>query len=370
MNPRPAGSRLRLALALVVALAIGAAAGAGAYALTNHDSKTPSASPVVVPAQPASSTSTVDSLTELYKQDAPGVVDITVQSTTSGSSGDFPFGTPGGSQKQRAEGTGFQIDKDGNILTAEHVVDNADSIQVTFQDGSTADATLVGSDKSTDTAVIHVDVSAAKLHPLALGDSSTVEPGRSVVAIGSPFGLPETLTAGIVSATNRTITAPNRFSITGAIQTDAAINHGNSGGPLIDVATNTVIGINDQIDTSSNDNAGVGFAVPINAAKKVAQTLIQGGTVKHAYVGVLIQSVPGGAKITKIVDGSPAAKAGLKVGDVITAFEGKSITSADDLTAAVTAASPGEKVTVTVRSGGTTKHVTVELGVQPASATS
>src|SRR6185503_18671842 len=202
MNPRPAGSRLRLALALVVALAIGAAAGAGAYALTNHDSKTPSASPVVVPAQPASSTSTVDSLTELYKQDAPGVVDITVQSTTSGSSGDFPFGTPDGSQKQRAEGTGFQIDKDGNILTAEHVVDNADSIQVTFQDGSTAKATLVGSDKSTDTAVIHVDVSAAKLHPLALGDSSAVEPGRSVVAIGSPFGLPETLTAGIVSATN------------------------------------------------------------------------------------------------------------------------------------------------------------------------
>ena len=370
MNPRPAGSRLRLALALVVALAIGAAAGAGAFALTNHDSKTPSAAPVVVPAQPASSTSTVDSLTELYKQDAPGVVDITVQSTTSGSSGGLPFGTPGGSQKQQAEGTGFQIDRDGNILTAEHVVDNADSIQVTFQDGSTAKATLVGSDKSTDTAVIHVDVSASKLHPLALGNSSAVEPGRSVVAIGSPFGLPETLTAGIVSATNRTITAPNRFSITGAIQTDAAINHGNSGGPLIDVATNTVIGINDQIDTNSTDNAGVGFAVPINAAKKVAQTLIEGGTVKHAYVGVLIQSVPGGAKITKIVDGSPAAKAGLKVGDVITAFDGKSITSADDLTAAVTAASPGEKATVTVRSGGTTKHVTVELGVQPASATS
>ncbi|HKN63184.1 MAG TPA: trypsin-like peptidase domain-containing protein [Gaiellaceae bacterium] len=370
MNPRPASSRLRLALALVVALAIGAAAGAGAFALTNHDSKTPNAAPLVVPAQPASSTSTVDSLTELYKQDAPGVVDITVQSTTSGASGEFPFGTPGGSQKQQAEGTGFVIDKDGNIMTAEHVVDGADSIQVTFQDGSTAKATLVGSDKSTDTAVIHVDVSASKLHPLTLGDSSAAEPGQSVVAIGSPFGLPETLTAGIVSATDRTITAPNRFSITGAIQTDAAINHGNSGGPLIDVATNTVIGINDQIDTNSNDNAGVGFAVPINAAKKVAQTLIAGGTVEHAYVGVLIQSVSGGAKITKIVDGSPAAKAGLKVGDVITAFDGKSIGSADDLTSAVTAAKPGDKVTVTVRSGGTSKHVTVQLGVQPASATS
>ena len=370
MNPRPASSRVRLALALAVALAVGAAAGAGAFALTNHDSKTQSAAPLVVPAQPASSTSTVDSLTELYKQDAPGVVDITVQSTTSGdASGGFPFG-PGGTQKQQAEGTGFEIDTNGNILTAEHVVDNADSIQVTFQDGSTAKATLVGSDKSTDTAVIHVDVPESKLHPLALGNSSAAQPGQSVVAIGSPFGLPETLTAGIVSATNRTITAPNRFSITGAIQTDAAINHGNSGGPLIDVATNTVIGINDQIDTNSNDNAGVGFAVPINAAKKVAQTLIQGGTVKHAYVGVLIQSVPGGAKITKIVSGSPAAKAGLKVGDVITALDGKSIASADDLTSAVTNAQPGDKVTLTVRSGGTTKHVTVQLGVQPASATS
>jgi putative serine protease PepD len=368
MNPRPASSRLRLAVALAVALAIGAAAGAGAFALTNHDSSTQKAAPVVVPAQPASSTSTVDSLTELYKQDAPGVVDITVQSTTSGSAGDFPFG-PGGSQKQQAEGTGFVIDKQGNILTAEHVVDGADSIRVTFQDGSTEKATLVGSDKSTDTAVIHVDVSAAKLHPLALGNSSAAEPGRSVVAIGSPFGLPETLTAGIVSATNRTITAPNRFSITGAIQTDAAINHGNSGGPLIDVATNTGIGINDQIDTNSNDNAGVGFAVPINAAKKVAQTLIAGGKVKHAYVGVLIQSVAGGAKVTKVVDGSPAAKAGLKVGDVITAFDDKAIESADDLTSAVTAAQPGDKVTVTVRSGGASKHVTVQLGVQPASAT-
>ncbi|HEY3576643.1 MAG TPA: trypsin-like peptidase domain-containing protein [Gaiellaceae bacterium] len=368
MNPRPASSRLRLALALVVALAIGAAAGAGAFALTNHDSNTQSAAPLVVPAQPASATSTVDSLTELYKQDAPGVVDITVQSTTSGAAGEFPFGTPGSSQKQRAEGSGFVIDEDGNILTAEHVVDNADSIRVTFQDGSTAKATLVGSDKSTDTAVIHVDVSAAKLHPLALGDSSASEPGQSVVAIGSPFGLPETLTAGIVSAVDRTITAPNRFSITGAIQTDAAINHGNSGGPLIDVATNTVIGINDQIDTNSNDNAGVGFAVPINAAKKVAQTLIEGGTVKHAYVGVLIRSVPGGAKITEIVDGSPAAKAGLRVGEVITAFDGKAIASADDLTSAVTSAQPGDKVTLTVRSDGTSKHVTVELGVQPASA--
>ncbi len=371
MNPRPASTRLRRALALAAALAIGAAAGAGAYALSSHGSKTPSAAPVVVPAQPASSTSSVDSLTQLYNQDAPGVVDITVESTTSGSSsGGFPFGNPGGSQKQRAEGTGFEIDSKGNILTAEHVVDKATSIKVTFENGSTAKATLVGSDKSTDTAVIHVDVSASQLHPLALGNSSSVQPGQNVVAIGSPFGLAETMTAGIVSATNRTITAPNGFSITGAIQTDAAINHGNSGGPLIDVATNTVIGINDQIESDSNDNAGVGFSVPIDRSKSVAQTLIAGGTVKHAYLGVRIESVAGGARITQVVAGSPAAKAGLKVGDVITAFDGKTTTSADDLTAAVTGAKSGDTVTVTVERGGTTKHVSVQLGVQPTSASS
>jgi len=369
MNPSPAHTRLRRALPLVVALAIGAAARAGAYALSSHGSKTPSAAPVVVPAQPASSTSSVDSLTQLYNEDAPGVVDITVESTTSGgSSGGFPFGNPGGSQKQRAEGTGFEIDSKGNILTAEHVVDKATSIKVTFENGSTTKATLVGSDKSTDTAVIHVDVPASQLHPLALGNSSSVQPGQNVVAIGSPFGLAETMTAGIVSATNRTITAPNGFSITAAIQTDAAINHGNSGGPLIDVATNTVIGINDQIESDSNDNAGVGFSVPIDRSN--AQTLIAGGTVKHAYLGVRIQSVSGGARITQVVAGSPAAKAGLKVGDVITAFDGKTTTSADDLTAAVTGAKSGDTVTVTVKRGGTTKHVSVQLGVQPTSASS
>jgi putative serine protease PepD len=373
MNPRPANPRLRLALALGVAVAIGAAAGAGAYALTNRGSATPSASPVVVPAQPASSTSTVDSLTQLYKQDAPGVVDITAQLPSGGgSSNGFPFGNPGGSQKAEAEGTGFEIDTKGNILTAQHVVNGATSITVRFQDGSTAKATLVGTDKGTDTAVIHVDLPASQLHPLALGNSATAQPGQSVVAIGSPFSLPETMTAGIVSAVNRTITAPNGFEITGAIQTDAAINHGNSGGPLIDTATNTVIGINDQILNAgdTNDNAGVGFAVPIDASKSAAQTLIAGGTVKHAYLGVRIESVPGGAKIVQVVAGSPAAKAGLKVGDVVTAYDGKTITSADDLTAAVTASKSGETVTVTVKRGGTTKQVSVDLGVQPSSASS
>lgn len=367
MNLRPAGPRLRRLLPLAVAVVIGAGAGAGAYALTRHGSSAPTTSRIVVPAQPASSTSTVDTLTQLYKQDVRGIVDITVESSSGGSSGGFPFGQPGGQQKQEAEGTGFEVDSSGHILTAEHVVDKATSIRVEFSDGSTAKATLVGSDKSTDTAVIHVDVPASKLHPLTLGSSASVQPGHSVVAIGSPFGLAETMTAGIVSATNRTITAPSGFSITGAIQTDAAINHGNSGGPLIDAATNTVIGINDQIESDTNDNAGVGFAVPIDAAKGVARTLIAGGTVKHAYVGVRIEDVTGGARITTVRAGSPAAKAGLKVGDVITSYDGKAVRSADQLTAAVSESKVGQTVTVTVRRGGATKHLSVTLGVQPSS---
>jgi putative serine protease PepD len=360
---------LRRLLPLAVAVAVGAAAGAGAYALSSHGSTTPRVSTVVVPAQSASSTSTVDSLTKLYKQDAPGVVDITVDSSTSSGSSGFPFG-PGGSQTQEAEGTGFEIDTKGDILTAEHVVSNANAIKVQFEDGSTVKATLVGSDKSTDTAVIHVDVPASQLHPLTLGSSASVQPGESVVAIGSPFRLPETMTAGIVSATGRTITAPNGFSISGAIQTDAAINHGNSGGPLIDVATNTVIGINDQILNAgdSQDNAGVGFAAPIDASKSVAHTLIAGGKVQHAYLGVLITSAAGGARVAKIVSGGPAQKAGLKAGDVITAFAGHRVTSAGELTALVSAAKAGQTVSVTVKRGGATKHFSLTLGIQPASA--
>jgi putative serine protease PepD len=377
MNVNPRALGLRRLVPLALAAVIGAGAGAGAYALTDHGSSRPASSTVVVPAQPASSTSSTGSLTQLYKQDAPGVVDITVTSTSSAPSGGFPFGPPQQRQTQQAEGTGFVIDKQGHILTAEHVVAGASSILVHFQDGSSAKATIVGTDKTTDTAVIHVDVPGSQLHPLALGDSSTVEPGQAVVAIGSPFGLPWSMTAGIVSATNRSISGQNCsqnqvcFSIPSAIQTDAAINHGNSGGPLIDVATNTVIGINDQIESDTQDNAGVGFAVPINAAKSAARTLIAGGVVRHAYVGIQITDGPnGGAKVTAVVGGSPAARAGLKVGDVITAFDGRPIADADALTAAVGAAKPGEKATLTVRRGGATKTLSVTLGTQPSSPAS
>jgi putative serine protease PepD len=257
-------------------------------------------------------------------------------------------------------------------MTADHVVSGASTINVTFQNGSTAKATLVGADGSTDSAVIHVDVPASQLHPLTLGESSSVLPGQAVVAIGTPLSpdYSETMTAGIVSAINRTITAPNGFSIPGTIQTDAAINHGNSGGPLIDVATNSVIGINDQIPAGTVDaNVGIGFAAPIDVAKASALTLIAGRTVQHAYIGVHIGDAPnGGAKIGSVRAGSPAAKGGLEKGDVITKYNGKSVLNADALTAYVTQSHVGDKVTFTISRDGKTKSITVTLGNQPAAS--
>jgi len=339
---------------------VGGGAGAAIYAASSGGTSTAQpATTTVVTAQPASATRTVSTLTQLYKNVTPGVVDITV---TSSSSDGFGFG---GQQQTQAEGSGIVYDAKGHILTNAHVVDGAKSITVRFQSGKTAKATLVGIDAGTDIAVIKVDVDASLLHPLTLGSSASVQPGEEVIAIGSPFGLAGTMTSGIVSAVDRTIQAPNNYSISGAIQTDAPINHGNSGGPLLD-ASGDVIGVNAQIESDSGGNDGVGFAIPIDAVKSVASTIVAGGKVQHAYVGVRIQDVEGGAKITQIVAGAPAAKAGLKVGDVITSFDGKPVSSADDLTAAVFQAKPGEKVSVTITRNGNTQHLSLTLGVQPA----
>jgi len=358
-------------LAIFVALAIGVGAGFAAHSLTSSKSASPAITFGTAPTAQVSSTSTSDSLTQIYAKDAPGIVTVTVSGRSPSAAGSNPFGLPG-QQQFEAIGTGFEIDSKGNIMTAEHVVADASTIKVTFQNGSTTTATLVGSDSSTDSAVIHVNAPASGLHPLTLGNSSSVLPGQAVVAIGTPLSpsYSESMSAGIVSAVNRTITAPNGFSIPGSIQTDAAINHGNSGGPLIDVATNTVIGINDQIPSGTVDaNVGIGFAAPIDSAKSSAATIVAGGTVEHAFMGVRIgDALTGGAKIGRIYAGSPAAKAGLKRGDVITAYNGKSIVNADALTAAVTQSRVDEKVTLTIRRAGTTKHITMTLGVQPSAA--
>ena len=178
------------------------------------------------------------------------------------------------------------------MITNQHVVDGAESVKVTFSNGKTYDATVVGSDPSTDIAVIDVDAPASVLEPLELANSSQLEVGDGVVAIGSPFGLEQTVTTGIVSALHRQITSPNNFAIDDAIQTDAAINHGNSGGPLLDL-NGDVIGVNSQIESESGGNDGVGFAVPSNTVKRIADGLIADGSVEHAYLGVATEDVAG-----------------------------------------------------------------------------
>ena len=364
MEPR---ITLKPAAPIAAALALGAGAGAGVYAGVSGGSSGTRTSTVVasVPAQStAKTTASPISLTQLYKDASPGVVDITVNSTQSSNNGFF------GPQQQQteAEGSGFVYDAKGDIVTNAHVVDGATSIKVQFKDGTTAKATLVGKDESTDIAVIKVDAAASDLHPLTIGTSSNVQPGQEVAAIGSPFGLAETMTAGIVSAVNRTITAPNNFSISGAIQTDAAINHGNSGGPLLNT-DGQVIGVNAQIESNSNDNAGVGFAIPIDAVKSVAQDVIAGKTVQHAYLGVSVQDSTSvaGAQVASVKSGSPADKAGLKAGDIVTAVDGKSVASADDLTALVATYAPGDTAKLTVKRIGSTQTISITFGQRPSS---
>jgi putative serine protease PepD len=353
--------------ALAAALAIGAGGGVAGYSLAEGGGaaaaeSTASATANTSTAQPAATAAKNLSIHQIYEQVGQGVVEITV-STSDGSSGTSPFG--GGSAT--AQGSGFVYDDAGDIVTNAHVVEGATSIKVELANGKTYDATVVGSDESTDLAVLKVDAAASELHPLALANSSAVEVGDGVVAIGSPFGLSETVTAGIVSALNRQIDSPNGFTIPGAIQTDAAINHGNSGGPLLDLS-GKVIGVNAQIESDSGDNAGVGFAIPSNTVKTVVAQILSGGQVQHAYLGVSIGDAAGGAVVQQVQSGSPAAKAGLAAGDVVTAVDGQSVTDAASLTAAVGGYSPGDRVTLSYTRNGSTHTASVKLGTRPSSS--
>jgi putative serine protease PepD len=241
------------------------------------------------------------------------------------------------------------------------------SIVVTFWDGQTFKAKVVGTDPSTDLAVIKVSAPKSLLRPLALADSSTVQIGDGVVAIGSPFGLTGSVTSGIVSGLDRSIDAPDNFSITHAIQTDAPINHGNSGGPLLNTV-GQVIGVNAQIESNSGASDGVGFAIPSNTVHTVVPKLIAGLTVPHAYLGVGVdentQDV--GALVNNIEPGTPAAKAGLEKGDLITTMDGTKINSYDDLSRVINAHQPGDKITVTYQRNGKPHTVQVTLTTRPA----
>jgi putative serine protease PepD len=335
-----------------------AAGGAATYAgLAPDSTQTVVRQVTVTGGEPASASSGL-SVSDIYRDTYKGVVEITV--TSNGQQ--TPFG---GQQAQEALGSGFVYDDQGHIITNEHVVDGATSITVRFWNGKTYSATLVGSDPSTDLAVIKVNAPASVLEPLTLANSDDVAVGDSVVAIGSPFGLENTVTSGIVSALHREMTSPNNFSIDDSIQTDAAINHGNSGGPLLNSSAQ-VIGVNAQIESDSGGNDGVGFAIPSNTVKTIVSELISTGKAEHAYLGVSVETVNGSVRIREVPSGTPADDAGLQAGDTIVSIDGQKVISSDALTSAIAAKSPGDTVSVTYSRGGTTHTVQVTLASRPS----
>jgi len=337
-----------------------------------------------------------NAVNQIYKRDGQGVAFI--QATQAPEESAFnPFGgEPEGGGV--STGSGFLIDTEGHIVTNNHVVEGATKVTVKLgSENSTHPAEVIGADPASDVALLKVDLPADQLHPLALGDSSKVQVGDPVVAIGNPFGLDRTVTSGIVSALQRQIQAPNGFSINHVIQTDAAINPGNSGGPLID-SSGSVIGINSQIQTGggSGGNVGIGFAVPINTAREVVKQIETNGKVEHAYIGITGGTVTPavaealklptkqGVLVNEVVKGGPADEAGIEGGkteatiegapvrlggDVITEVDGEPIASMEDLIDAIDAHKPGDEMKITLLRGNDAEEqtVTVKLGVRPNS---
>ena len=363
----------------LVAVGVGQTVANGSTTTIVRDVQSGTAEPATFPSSGGKK------ISDIYEGAKHGVVQVTSTSVVS----DSFFGA----QEQQAQGSGFVIDKDGHVVTNYHVVEGAKKVQVSFSDEEEMNATVVGTDPSTDIAVLKIQGAMSRsLTPLTLGDSSQVKVGDAVVAIGNPFGLERTVTAGIVSALQRQIQAPNGFQIDEVIQTDAAINHGNSGGPLLN-ANGDVIGVNAQIETESGGNVGIGFAIPIDTVKDVASQLIKEGKVEHAYLGVELATITSdlasnfrvpvdkGALIQHVRDGSPAADAGLKGGttqvvlagqtfwlggDVITKADGQAVETSDQLASVVTSKQPGDSLDLEVHRGQETLNVTVELGRQPS----
>jgi putative serine protease PepD len=266
------------------------------------------------------------------------------------------------------QGTGFLVDDDGTLVTNAHVVGESSRAQVQFgDDGRTVDARVAGTDPSSDLAVLKVDASAVSgIQPLPLADSSRVQVGDEVVAIGNPFGLDRTATAGIVSALEREITAPNGFSIDEVIQTDAPINPGNSGGPLLD-ARGQVIGVNSQIlSGGGRGNVGIGFAVPSDTVREVVPRLKRGETIERAYLGIATGAGPNGVTVQSTTAGSPAQRAGLRAGDVVTSVDGARVADPADVAGAIDDQRPGDSIEIEVSRGGDAQTITVELGTRPA----
>ncbi len=323
----------------------------------------------------------------IYNNVGPSVVSINVIARTSS-------GFSGQEQLQQGTGTGFVIDQQGHIVTNTHVVDGAVQVEVSFFDGSIYRGEVVGTDPDSDLAVIKVNRPSEELYPVALGDSDSVFIGQEVVAMGSPFGEPWTLTTGVISALNRSIDSLGQYQIGSVIQTDAAINPGNSGGPLINM-NGEVIGVNAQILSQTRSSSGVGFAIPSNLVKRVSQALIETGSVSYSYLGIQGGSVdlsviealnlPNNARgvvVSSVVPGGPAAAAGLQNAgvsrsqngqetltsvDIITAVNGTTVTSMESLIAYLgTETQPGDQVMLSIiRNGNQQLDLPVTLTARP-----
>jgi S1-C subfamily serine protease len=384
---------------LIVAVIGVIAIAAGLVHSSSSTNTVATLAPAPLPQPASQTTGKGQTVNQIYQEDSPGVVFVQSTLQSQGPSLVNPFGGGGGgSSGGTATGSGFVLDHDGHILTNAHVVDGASKIEVTLGNQDTSSpisATVVGKDPSSDIAMLKVNAPADQLHPLPLGSSSDTQVGNPVVAIGNPFGLDRTVTAGIVSALQRQIQAPNGFTIDNVIQTDAAINPGNSGGPLID-ANGQVIGINSQIESpNGGGNVGIGFAIPINTVRGEIQQLLQNGTVKHAFLGisgtdltpemakVLNLPVQNGALVQTVTPGGPAAKAGIKGGngnatvnvggqriqaggDVIVAIDGKTVNSMTDVINDISTKQPGDTVQLSLVNGSQKRTVSVTLGNRPA----
>jgi S1-C subfamily serine protease len=389
----PLGSAFVGGLIVAVLGWIAIAAGLVHASSSGNNSTLPAA--ITPPPVNAKTTGKGDTVAQIYKTDSDGVAFIQAEEKPRQQS---PFNLFGGSSSGgTATGSGFVIDTAGHILTNNHVVSRAQSIQVKLGSSNTTyTAKVEGTDPATDLALLKIDAPSSDLHPLTLGDSANAQVGDPVVAIGNPFGLDQTATTGIVSALQRQIQAPNGFSISNVIQTDASINPGNSGGPLINAA-GQVIGITSQIETGGGSGSvGIGFAIPSDTAREVVTQLEQNGMVKHAFLGIsgttitpsvadaLNLPVKSGVLVEEAVKGGPAEKAGIRGGntaatiagsnlslggDIITAIGGHKVSSMDQIVNIVNRAKPGDTLDITFRRGGSTKTVTVTLSDRPSSAT-
>ena len=332
---------------LLVAAVLGGLVAVGAGMLLDDDDSTPAAATTTIAGSSSDPpTSGGLSANQIYDRTSAAVVEI---------------------QSGNASGTGFVIDAEGHVVTNEHVVDEAQSVEVRFATGGEEQGRVVATDPSSDLALVKVDLAGHDVTPIKLGSSAGVDVGDSVYALGNPFGLERTFTAGIVSAVDRDIQAPNNFTINDAIQTDAPVNQGNSGGPLLDTSGN-VIGVVSQIASETGGNVGIGYAVPSDTVRSVVQGLLRDGEIERAYLGVRLAETDDGVRLSDVIDGEPAEAAGLQNGDLVLEAGGEAVESAGEIQAAVAARKPGAKLVLKVRRGNAERSVSVTLGTRPPAA--